>query len=62
MTERDIELKRFANFVLSELLDLHQMKDWKCSFEEFKAAMREKIEAECREWVIEDEAEGIMNE
>ena len=57
MTERDRELKKFANFVLSELLDLYQMKNWNCNFEEFKTAMREKIEAECQRWWIESERE-----
>lgn len=57
MTERDKALKHFANFVLGELLDLYQMKDWNCDFEEFKAEMREKIEAECQRWWIESESE-----
>lgn len=55
MTEKDRELKRFANFVLSELLDLYQMKNWNCNFEEFKASMQEKIAVECERWFIESE-------
>ena len=58
MTEKDRELKRFANFVLSELLDLYQMKEWDCNFEDFKSAMREKIDAECKRWWIESEKES----
>jgi hypothetical protein len=58
MTEMDRELKRFANFVLSELLDLYQMKYWDCNFEEFKAAMREKIDIECKRWWIASEKEN----
>ena len=55
MTERDRELKRFANFVLSELLDLYQMKEWHCNFEEFKTLAQEKIALECERWYIESE-------
>lgn len=58
MTEMDRELKRFANFVLSELLDLYQMKYWDCNFEEFKSAMREKIDIECKRWWIASEKEA----
>lgn len=58
MTEKDKELKRFANFVLSELLDLYQMKDWNCNFEDFKSTMREKINDECKRWWIESEKEN----
>lgn len=57
MTALDRELKRFANFVLSELLDLYQMKEWNCDFEEFKSLMREKLDDECERWWIESERE-----
>ena len=58
MTEKDRELERFADFVLSELLDLYQIKNWGCNFEDFKTAMREKINAECERWWIESEKES----
>ena len=58
MTEMDRELKIFANFVLSELLDLYQKKYWDCNFEEFKSGMREKIDIECKRWWIASEKES----
>lgn len=57
MSEIDRELKIFANFVLSDLLDLYQKKYWDCNFEEFKSVMREKIDIECKRWWIASEKE-----
>lgn len=53
--EMNRELKRFANQVLGQLLDLYQIKNWNCNFETFKSCFQEKIADECKRWWIEGE-------